>query len=278
VTLTPETLADLCARALPDEHLTADELAHVCFGPGDEQLGDRDGAVTFTVKDHGRHRSAWIVLVAVDPGAQGRGRGTALVREALDVARARGATRAHLANSVPRYLWPGVDLANTRAGMLCETLGFERDLVGINMSIPTSFRRDPPAGVVVERETGLGAVQFAQRTYPHWIDELEVAIARGSAFAARTDRGETIGFGCHSCNRAAWIGPMATDPTAQHGGVGSALLAAVCADLDARGHAAGEIAWVSNLRFYGKCGAAVSRVFQGWHRSLAAGADYSGNS
>ena len=61
---------------------------------------------------------------------------------------------------------------------------------------------------------------------------------------------------------------MATDPDAQHGGVGSAVLAAVCADLDARGYTAGEIAWVSNLRFYGKCGATVSRVFQGGHLAL----------
>ena len=100
------------------------------------------------------------------------------------------------------------------------------------------------------------------------VDELTVAIDRGTAFAARDADGATIGFGCHSCNRAAWIGPMATDPDAQHGGIGSAVLAAVCADLEARGHASGEIAWVSNLRFYGKCGARVSRVFLGGRLGL----------
>ena len=61
---------------------------------------------------------------------------------------------------------------------------------------------------------------------------------------------------------------MATDPTLQHGGVGSALLAALCADLEARGIATGEISWVSNLRFYGKCGARVSRVFLGGRKRL----------
>jgi predicted N-acetyltransferase YhbS len=61
---------------------------------------------------------------------------------------------------------------------------------------------------------------------------------------------------------------MATDPDAQHGGIGSAVLGAVCADLEALGHAVGQIAWVSNLRFYGKCGATVSRLFQGGHRTL----------
>ena len=85
----------------------------------------------------------------------------------------------------------------------------------------------------------------------------------GTTFAARAADGRTIGFACHSVNRAAWIGPMATDPTLQHGGVGSAVLAALCADLEDRGFDAGEISWVSNLRFYGKCSARISRVFLG---------------
>jgi hypothetical protein len=61
---------------------------------------------------------------------------------------------------------------------------------------------------------------------------------------------------------------MATDPTLQHGGVGTAVVAALCADLEERGCATGEISWVSNLRFYGKCGARVSRVFLGGRKIL----------
>jgi GNAT superfamily N-acetyltransferase len=268
VSVTPTDLEHLCAVALPDESLTAQELADVCFGPDDEVIGDERGAVAFTVKQRGLSTSAWILLVAVDPAHQGQGLGRALVRGALDRAASRGARDAHLANAVPRYLWPGVDVMNTRAGMLFESLEFERDIVGINMVIPTTFRRDPPAGVAVECETGSRALDFARRAFPHWEDELAVATARGTAFAARDRDGQTIGFGCHSCNRTAWIGPMATDPHGQHRGVGSAVLAAVCADLAARGHESGQVAWVSNLRFYGKCGARVSRVFQGGHRAV----------
>ena len=54
----------------------------------------------------------------------------------------------------------------------------------------------------------------------------------------------------------------------QHGGVGSAVLSGLCADLEQRGAATGEISWVSNLRFYGKCGARVSRVFLGGRKRL----------
>jgi GNAT superfamily N-acetyltransferase len=152
--------------------------------------------------------------------------------------------------------------------MLCESLGFERDLVGVNMTIPTTFRAPAPPGVVVEQETGDGALRLARRAYPYWVDELSYALARGTAVAARDADGATIGFGCHSCNRAGWIGPMATDPERRRHGVGSAVLGTLCADLEARGHAHGEIAWVSNLRFYGKCGATVSRVFQGGRLAL----------
>ena len=143
----------------------------------------------------------------------------------LDRAGEVGARDLLLASAVPRYIWPGVDTSNTRAGMLLETLGFERDWVGTNMAIDTSFRRPPPPGFVVEMETGSGAHDFAAAAYPHWVPELDRSVDLGTAVAARDADGRTIGFVCHSVNRAGWIGPMATDPTVQHSGVGSAVLA-----------------------------------------------------
>ena len=266
--MTPDALAALCTAAMPEENLTVDELEHLCFGanePGgpDEIFGDERGAVVMQTQRFGEHVAAWLVLVAVHPEEQSNGRGKELVSAVIERAREIGAHDLLLASAIPRYLWPGVDTANTRAGMLLESLGFARDWVGTNMTIDSSFRRDPPAGVTVERETGSGAHDFATVAFPHWVPELDRAVALGTAFAARDAGGATIGFACHSVNRASWIGPMATDPTLQHSGVGSAVLAGVCADLERRGFATGEISWASNLRFYGKCGARVSRVFLG---------------
>jgi mycothiol synthase len=267
--VTPEELAACCAAAMPEERLTAGELERICFGEGDRVIGDDRGTAAYTMKRFGDYVAAWLLLIAVAPGEQGRGMGRKLVSDVCDAARAEGARDLHLANAIPRYVWPGADLANTRAGMLFETMGFERDLVGINMAIDTGFRRQPPDGVVVERELGNGALDFAGREYAHWIEELSVGIDKGTAFAARRETdGETIGFACHSVNRRAWIGPMATEPSRQHSGVGSALLAALCEDLSTDGIAIGEICWVSNLRFYGKCGATVSRIFQGGRKPL----------
>jgi GNAT superfamily N-acetyltransferase len=246
--VTPDALAALCSAAMPEEQLTVDELTHLCFGvndPGaaDEIFGDERGAAVMQTQRFGAHVAAWLVLVAVPPDHQSMGRGKELVAAVIERAREIGARDVLLASAIPRYLWPGVDT-------------------------PTSFRREPPAGVVIEQETGTGAHAFAAEAYPHWVPELDRSVSLGTAFAARAADGRTIGFACHSVNRAGWIGPMATDPTLQHGGVGSAVLAALCADLEHRGFATGEISWVSNLRFYGKCGARVSRVFLGGRLSL----------
>ena len=272
MTTNPEALAALCDAAMPEEHLTSGELEYLCFGADDEVLGDDRGAAALQTQRFGEHIAAWLTLVVVDPADQSRGRAKDLVRAAADRARELGARDLLLASAVPRYLWPGVDVMNTRAGMLLETCGFERDWVGTNMALDTAFRKVAPAGTIVERETGTGAHDFAARAYPYWVPELDRGVALGTAFAARDADGATIGFGCHSVNRFGWIGPMATDPTLQHGGVGSAVVAALCADLAGRGCARGEIAWVSNLRFYGKCGAQVSRVFVGGRLPLISSA------
>lgn len=259
----PDALAALCAAAMPDERLTASELEYLCFGEQDEVFGDDRAAAVLQTQPFDQHVAAWLTLVVVDPSEQGGGRGKDLVHAVADRARHLGARDLLLASAIPRYIWPGVDVFNTRVGMLLESCGFERDWVGTNMAIDTTFRREPPGGVVVERETGTGAREFAGTAYPYWVPELDRSVELGTAFAARDARGATIGFGCHSVNRFGWIGPMATDPTSQHGGIGSAVVSALCADLEARGCATGEISWVSNLRFYGKCGARVSRVFVG---------------
>lgn len=263
MTTTPGALAALCEAAMPEERLTGDELEYLCFGESDERFGDERATAVLQTQRFGEHLGAWLTLVVVHPDLQGRGLGKELVHAVAERARELGAHDVLLASAVPRYLWPGVDVHNTRAGMLLETCGFERDWVGTNMAIDTSFRRPPPPGIVVERETRRGAHDFAARAYPYWVPELDRSVLLGTAFAARDAQGDTIGFGCHSVSRFGWIGPMATDPTLQHGGVGSAVVAALCADLETRGCATGEISWVSNLRFYGKCGARVSRVFLG---------------
>ncbi|MDZ4827297.1 MAG: hypothetical protein SGJ13_12670, partial [Actinomycetota bacterium] len=69
----PADLAALCAAAMADERLTESELAHICFGAGDEIVGDDGGAAVLTIKQLGDYTGAWLLLVAVPPERQSRG-------------------------------------------------------------------------------------------------------------------------------------------------------------------------------------------------------------
>jgi GNAT superfamily N-acetyltransferase len=261
VTPAPDRLARLVATALPDEGLTAADLETCCYGPDTEVVGDEHAAAVLTVKGSGALAAAWLVLLAVHPDHQRRGRARELVAESARRARATGAIDLHLGTAIPRYVWPGVDFRFTAALALFESMGFEPYGAACNMAITTSFRADSPAGVVVEREEGDGARELAARDFPHWCDEVGRATSAGTCYAAR-EGGDTLGFACHSVNRAGWIGPMATDPERQRGGVGRSLLGAVCAALAHAGRAEADIAWVGPIGFYAKAGATVSRVFR----------------
>src|SRR5260221_12864450 len=106
---------------MPEENLTVAELSHLCFGanePGlpDEIFGDEHGVAVMQTQRFGDHVAAWLVLVVVHPDHQSGGLGKALVSSVIDRAREIGAADVLLASAIPRYLWPGVDTANTRAG------------------------------------------------------------------------------------------------------------------------------------------------------------------
>lgn len=261
MTLAPAGLAQLVDAALPDEGLTVADLETCCYGPDTEVLGDERAAAVLTVKGSGALAAAWLVLLAVHPDGRREGRARALVAESARRARAAGAVDLHLGTAIPRYVWPGVDFRFTAALALFEAMGFEPYGAACNMAITTSFRSRPPAGVTVEREDGEGAAKLAAHCFPHWTDEVDRGTAGGCCYAARQGS-DTIGFACHSVNRAGWIGPMATDPERQHGGVGGSLLGVVCAALEDAGRAEADIAWVGPIGFYAKAGATVSRVFR----------------
>jgi mycothiol synthase len=180
----------------------------------------------------------------------------------------RGATEVRTGASAPRYLWPGVDVdTHGSARALFESAGYEPIAEHRNHRCDVAFRAEPPAGISLRRvEEGSaddGAVRaLAASAYPWWLDEVARAVSRGCCHAAFTSTDEAVGFACHSVNRAGWIGPMATDPSQQGQGVGTALLGAVCRDLDLAELDEAEIAWVGPDAFYEKAaGTSVSRRF-----------------
>ena len=260
---------------MPGERLTADELLACCWEDPGVVLGPSDGsgAVSACVQAHGDRAVGFVKLVGVEPAAQGLGLGRAL----LDAATAwasdtHGASEMRVGGQAPFYLWPGVDFRATKVLCLFESAGYLPTGAEFNMSCPTTFRASGAAapgagaGIVVDRvlEDGEAAAVMAlvEREWPWWVAEAARALEHGSCFAGVLD-GEPVAFGCHSVNRAGWIGPMGTDPSRHRTGAGGAVLGGLCRDLMAAGFTDAEIAWVGPAGFYARtAGASVSRVFR----------------
>ncbi len=85
---------------------------------------------------------------------------------------------------------------------------------------------------------------------PHWVPEVERALEHGSCLVAVLDDGRVAGVGCHSVNRAGWVGPLLTDPAHRQVGIGRALLVEISRDLSSADLRSAEIAWIGPLGFY----------------------------
>lgn len=294
-------LAALVAAALPGEDLSEDELLAVSWDDPDPEatagevgivVGSTDGsgvaAAVIRVWGDGPHaaRIGFLKLIAVHPDARRQGLGHALMAGIEAWAWEQGASELHLAGSAPFYLWPGVDATATEMLCLIESRKYELMGSDVNMTLPTTFRAGPPERTSVRRvidDADVDAVHaFVDTHWPQWWAETERAIEHGcchAVFADTDDGGDhggdaptVIGFGCHSVNRAGWLGPMGTDPDRRAGGVGRALLSEICRDLMIAEFTHTEISWVGPARFYAKSGATISRVFRSYRtRRPAAG-------
>lgn len=274
-------LAAVCAAALPDEHLLAEDLEAACLDdpPADADagrvgpsltlgVGDGDrplGAAGLAIRRHGDLTTAHVQVLAVDPSVRRRGIGRALLAAAEDVARGHGAAIVQFGAAAPFYLFTGVDSRWTDALCFAERSGYTISGVELDLSCPTRPAPvEAPEGVTVDAVRSAADVEdlraFAARCYPQWGPELLRGAEAGTAVVARGPDGGTVGGAAHSVNRLGVIGPMGVDPDHHGGGVGTAMVHALLGDLAVAGLERAEIAWVSTVRFYAlACGATVLR-------------------
>ena len=217
-----------------------------------------------------------IDLIAVHPGAQGRGLGLTLVRAAERWLAGQGVAEIRLAGNPPCYAWPGIDVRYTPALCLAERLGYERYQVAWNMSVDLStdlstdadIDRLARAGVEVRAAPVGGRDAVIDFVRTHWHDgwAWEVAHASGCHYAVRS--GEVLGFAAWGA-RPTWFGPMGSAPAARGLGIGRVLLRRCLAEQRDAGMTHAEIGWVGPLRFYSRAvGARAERVFALYRRRL----------
>ncbi len=240
-----EELTALVAAGAPDEDLTADELLTACFEQPGVVLGPSDGTAAVAVgvgRDASGELIASVRLLVVRPDRRGVGLGGSLLDAAERWASERGAERIEIGGALPFPLWPGAD-ASTGLVHLAGARGYEPVREFGSLELPSSFRAQPPEGVVVRRavrDEDVTAVTLAVAGgWSRLSDEVARALDHGTchaAFAAPpTDReglrGDVLGVGCHSVTRATWVGPLVVRPADRRRGIGHALLAQVCRDL-----------------------------------------------
>jgi len=234
-----DDIVDLMLRVAADEDLTPDELHTACHERSGIVMASPDGESVIAVgvdRDVDGDLIASIRLVAVGPNVQRTGRGGALLDHAETWAAERGALRIHVGGELSFSLWPGVPVESPIAA-LCSARGYATHEFWQSYDVATSFRAEPPAGIVIRRavhdEDVTRVLLAATSGWPRSADEIARALEHGTCHVAL--RGDAdpvvVGIGCHSITRAGWTGPVIVDESARRRGVGQALLGQICRDL-----------------------------------------------
>jgi len=157
-------LTRLWNAAAPDEPLTRDEIATVCFDGAGVVLASDDGAgaVAAVVRQvsgpAGRSATRGHVrLLAVHPDRRRQALGSRLLAAAEDWLAGRDAATVTFGGDAPLYLWPGIDAAGLAMQGLALKAGYGVTGSALNVALPVSFRAQAPPGAVVRRLDEPGA-------------------------------------------------------------------------------------------------------------------------
>lgn len=234
-----DDLVDLMLRVAAEEDLTPDELLTGCHERSGIVMASPDGESVVAVgvdRDIDGELVASIRLIAVGPSVQRTGRGTDLLQHAETWASERGARRIVVGGALPFSLWPGAPVESPIAS-LCAARGYETHEFWQSFEVATSFRAEPPEGIVIRRavhdEDVTRVLLAATSGWPRSADEIARALEHGTCHVALRGQSDpvVVGIGCHSITRAGWTGPLIVDESARRRGIGQALLGQICRDL-----------------------------------------------
>ena len=264
-------LADAC-RFDPAAAVAEEKLFGAAPAAASEPIGafDDAGALEGLAVTSAR----WLRLLAVAPGARGRGVGSALLAAAERAIAANGAPRARTMDQPGNYLAPGVAADNADAIAWLERRGYARLEENTNLAIDlahnprvTAARAAELADRAASRGYDVRRARADERPAlsaavtaafgPSWGFEVERALEAATpavhvAHARAT--GALAAFAAHDGNNRGlgWFGPAGTLEPHRGAGLGEALLIACLVDVAAAGATRATIAWIGPRAFYDK--------------------------
>lgn len=218
----------------------------------------------------------WLRLIAVVPGARGKGAGSGLLAACEHAARASGEPTLRTLDQPGNYLAPGIDERNVYAIGWLERRGWQRHAEP-RTNILIAVRGNPR--VSDTRATELATAAAAKgyeirraRPGEHallaavasefggaWPFELERALGHEPpAVHVATHDGAYCAFAAHDGNNRGlgWFGPTGTWPAHRGKGLGEAVLLACLVDVGTE-HGRCEVAWIGPRPFYDKAAGIV---------------------
>lgn len=293
---------DLWNRALGDRFPMRPELmaANLWNEPNFDPEGSRammagDRMVALVAVKRRQHpmdnvpadQKGWISVLVVDPAFQGRGLGSALLRDALTHLRRYSAEPVALGSDTGHF-FPGIPLDCRHAldwfarrgaalgAMECDLANTEMATYEHPEAARRAFAREPG---IVYRPMAPGeeeaALAFMRRAFPgRWAWELEQHLAGGGLredVMLALEGGAVVGlariagpWSRHFAPGTYWaprfpgphgsLGPIGVAEEARGRGIGLALLSASLAELRDRGVQSAVIDWTQLVRFYGMVG------------------------
>ncbi|MDH2442565.1 GNAT family N-acetyltransferase [Amnibacterium sp. CER49] len=207
-------------------------------------------------------KSAFLDLIAVSPDVHGMGVGRSLLESFEDSLGGRGAEEFRVGNSTLGYVWPGVSNRRSAALAMLIRHGYTRTDVATDLGVDVTrpfvgdgaVERLAAHGVTIRRGTPddlASARAYIESTFTvTWANEVEYGLTRPGASVWFAERGgQIVGFVAVGVFRQHVLGPIATDPKLQGGGVGGELLRRGLTDLHAAGVRHVRIGWSAESAF-----------------------------
>lgn len=294
--LTPNdlpALASLCQLTLPHDTWSVDLLEYQLLeqpnaNPAHQLLAWQGsqlvGAMLGGTRDSDEGTQGWIRLFATHPRQQRRGVATTLLQEFERRMQADGITKIAIANSVPCYFWPGLDVRYTPAFCFLQRHGYQQNGEGINMYVDLNSQSwdtsDEEAflsleGFSIRRLQPNDRIAFSDwllRTWsPAWQAEGLLTLKRDPipCFVAEHN-GRICAFAAYGVASFPYsFGPTGTEEVLRGKGLGRVLFYRCMQDLKEHGHNYAEVSWVGPIVYYAKiANATIHRVFWYLEKSL----------